>query len=63
MTTKQAIEIVGTSGNPGEITEAVKFLMQIDYERTQLQNRCRALTSGMLCNYCEMKESCYKKGE
>lgn len=63
MTTREAIEIIEdqNNGNPGEITEAVNYLTQLEVDNVKLQNRCRAFTSGMLCNYCEMFDRCYKK--
>ena len=65
MNAKKAIEIIADQNNgcAGEIVEAVNYLTQLEVDNVQLQNRCRALTSGMLCNYCGMFDRCYKKEE
>ena len=63
MTTKEAIEIIADQNNGcvGEIVEAVNHLTQLEVDNVQLQNRCRSLTRGMLCSYCEMFDRCGSK--
>lgn len=60
MTAKQAIEIVTSSGNPGEIVEAVRFLMDAERERDELRDRCYQLTQGHICIYCKFKNCAHK---
>ena len=65
MKAKKAIEIIAdqTNGNPGEITEAVTYLMQCEADVKHLQERCSAMTEGMLCMYCAMYERCNERGK
>jgi hypothetical protein len=62
MTTKEAIEIIADqNGCIREIVAAVNYLSQLEVDNVQLQNRCRSLTHGMLCSYCEMFDRCGSK--
>lgn len=63
MNAKEAIEIIADQNNgcAGEIVDAVNYLKQLEVDNVQLRNRCRALTSGVLCSYCGMYDRCGNK--